>query len=75
MIDPRQYKKMMGKGKVVLEKEGETIIATYYYSDKEGVQTPETERTTLAEVQRVLQETIKDRDALQDLEAAIIALG
>ena len=75
MIDPRQYKGVAARGKVVLTKEGDTIIATYQYTDKEGAQITDVERSTLAEVQSVLQETTKDRNALQDLETAIVALG
>jgi hypothetical protein len=80
MIDPRQFKKAANKtpSKVVLAKDPADptqITATYEYFDKEGAAITEVERTTLAEVQAILSETNKDRNALQDLEAAIIALG
>lgn len=80
MIDPRQFKRMANKtpAKVTLSKDPEdptVILATYQYTDKEGAQITEVERSTLAEVQAVLTETTKDRNALQELESAIIALG
>lgn len=80
MIDPRQFKKAANKtpAKVTLSKDANdptVILATYQYTDRDGAAITEVERSTLAEVQAVLTETNKDRNALQDLEAAIIALG
>lgn len=80
MIDPRQFKKAANKtpSRVALTKDPSDptkVIATYQRFNEDGDPVSHIETGTLAEVQAVLTETNKDRNALQELEAAIIALG
>jgi predicted AAA+ superfamily ATPase len=79
MIDPRQFKKRNNKGKVILEADPDNgpsaVKATYTYFDKEGAEIIETERSTLKELQDVLAETNKDRNALQDIITLVNGLG